>query len=238
MMYGWRGKIGIIIPSINNTMEPEFNTMAPEGISVYATRIFFDEGVPKQMERMIMDAEDAAVLLKTANVNGIVYGCTSSSLIKGVGSDLDIIRKIQERSGLPATTTATAVIAAFKELGVSTVAIATPYIEDVNKVEKEFIESHGFRVLNIQGLCYTTGEQLHRETPESAYVFAKQVDHPDADCLFISCTDFPTIEVLNCLEQDLGKPVLSSNTASFWAALKNMNIRVEIEAYGEILRRL
>ena len=97
-MYGWRGKIGIMIPSVNNTMEPEFNSMAPEGINVYATRIFFDEGVPKQMERMITDVEDAAVLLKTANVNCIVYGCTSSSLIKGVGSDLDIIRKIQERS--------------------------------------------------------------------------------------------------------------------------------------------
>lgn len=237
-MYGWRGKIGIIVPSVNNTMEPEFNRMAPEGISVYATRIFFDEGVPKQMERMIKGAEDAAVLLKTANVNCIVYGCTSSSLIKGVGSDLDIIRKIEERSGLPATTTATAVIAAFKELGVSTVAIATPYIEDINKIEKEFFESHGFKVINIKGLGYTTGEQLHRETPESAYAFAKQVDHPDADCLFISCTDFPTIKILNCLEQDLGKPVFSSNTASFWSALKKMNIRLEIEAYGEILRRL
>lgn len=237
-MYGWRGKIGIIIPSVNNTMEPEFNTMAPEGISVYATRLFFDKGVPKQMERMITDAEDAAVLLKTAGVNGIVYGCTSSSLIKGVGSDLDIIRKIKDRTQLPATTTATAVIEAFKELGVTTVAVATPYIEDVNRAEKDFIESHGFKVLNIQGLGYTTGEQLHRESPESAYVFAKEVDHPDADCLFISCTDFPTIEVLNCLERDLGKPVLSSNTASFWAALKKMNIRAGLEAYGEILRRL
>jgi maleate isomerase len=237
-MYGWRGKIGLIIPSLNNTMEPEFNQMVPNGVAVYATRVFFDEGVPEQMTKMAVEVEKAADLLKTADMTGIVYGCTTGSLINGIGSDLKIISKIKKISSVPATTAATAVIEAFKELKVKTVAVATPYIDDVNRVEKKFFEAHGIRVINIQGLNYTSGKELHRESPETAYIFAKQADHPKADCIFISCTDFATIRVLNLLEQDLGKPVISSNTASLWAILRKMGIKDQIEEYGEILRHL
>ena len=86
-MYGWRAKIGIIIPSLNNTMEPEFNKMAPRGVAVYATRLLLEKGLPENLEGLATDTEKAADLLKTADVTGIVYGCTSGSLIKGVGWD-------------------------------------------------------------------------------------------------------------------------------------------------------
>ena len=93
-------------------------------------------------------------------------------------------------------------------------------------------------MVNMQGLGYTTGEELHREPAETAYAFAKRVDHPKSDCLFISCTDFATIDVLNILEQDLGKVVFSSNTASLWSILKRMGIKDRIDGFGEILRHL
>jgi maleate isomerase len=237
-MYGWRGKIGVILPSLNNTMEPEFYKMAPKGIAVYATRLLLGRGVPEELEKMAADTEKAADLLKTADVTGILYGCTSGSLIKGVGWDLEIIRRIEERTGILTTTTSTAVIEAFRELGVKSVSVATPYIDQVNNIEKEFFEAHGVKVVNIRGLGYTKGEELHRESPETAYAFAKQVFRKEADCLFISCTDFAAIEILNLLEQDLGKPAMSSNTASLWAILKKMGIRDRMDGYGEILRRL
>jgi len=237
-MYGWRGKIGIIIPSLNNTMEPELNKMVPRGIAVYATRLLLEKGLPDDLEKMAADTEQATDLLKTADVNGILYGCTSGSLIKGVGWDQEIIRRIEERTGIPTTTTSTAVIEAFKELGIKSVAVATPYVDAVNKIEKDFFESHGVTVVTIQGLGYTTGEELHRESPETAYAFAKQMNREEADCLFISCTDFATIEVLNLLEQDTGKPAMSSNTASLWSILKKMGIKDRLDDYGEILRHL
>jgi maleate cis-trans isomerase len=93
-------------------------------------------------------------------------------------------------------------------------------------------------VVNIEGLGYTKGEELHKESPESAYAFAKKVDRKEADCLFISCTDFAAVEAINFLERDLGKPVMSSNTVSLWAMLKKMGIKERIDGYGEILRRL
>ncbi len=237
-MYGWRAKIGIIIPSLNNTMEPELNKMAPKGVAVYCTRLLLEKGLPEHLEKLAHDTEKAADLLKTADVTGILYGCTSGSLIKGVGWDQEIIRRIESGTGIPATTTSTAVIDAFRELKVNSVAVATPYVDEVNRIEKDFFEGHGVKVMHIQGLGYTTGQELHRESPESAYLFAKKVDRKEADCLFISCTDFAAIEVLNTLEQDLGKPVMSSNTASLWGMLKKLGIKEQIDGFGEILRHL
>jgi len=237
-MYGWRAKIGLIVPSLNNTMEPELNKMAPSGVAIYATRLLLEKGLPENMEKMATDTEQATDLLKTADVTGILYGCTSGSLIKGLGWDQEIIRRMEDRTGVPATTTSTAVIEAFKELGVKSVAVATPYVEAVNKIEKDFFEAHGITVVNIEGLGYTTGGELHRESPETAYAFAREVNREGADCLFISCTDFATIEVLNVLEQDMNKPAMSSNTASLWSMLRKLGIRDRIDDYGEILRRL
>jgi maleate cis-trans isomerase len=237
-MYGWRAKIGLIVPSLNNTMEPELNKMAPSGVAIYATRLLLEKGLPENLGKMATDTEQATDLLKTADVTGILYGCTSGSLIKGLGWDQEIIRRMEDRTGVPATTTSTAVIEAFKELGVKSVAVATPYVEAVNKIEKDFFEAHGITVVNIQGLGYTTGGELHREPPETAYAFAREVNREGADCLFISCTDFATIEVLNVLERDVNKPVMSSNTASIWSMLRKLGIKDRIDDYGEILRRL
>jgi len=237
-MYGWRAKIGIIIPSLNNTMEPELNRIAPRGVAVYCTRLLLEKGLPDNLEKLATDTEKAADLLKTADVTGILYGCTSGSLIKGTGWDQEIIRRIESRAGIPATTTSTAVIEAFKELKVKSVAVATPYVEEVNRIERDFFEAHGVKVVHIQGLGYTTGGELHKESPESAYLFARKVDRKEAECLFISCTDFAAIDILNVLEQDLGKPVMSSNTASLWGILKKLEIKERIEDFGEILRHL
>jgi len=237
-MYGWRGKIGLVVPSLNNTMEPELNKMVPKGVAVYATRVLLEKGLPEDLERMAEDTERAADLLKSAEVTGILYGCTSGSLIKGVGWDLKIIKRLEEKTGIPATTTSTAVIEAFKELGVKSVSVATPYIDSVNRIEKDFFEKHGVKVVNIEGLQYTLGKELHREGPESAYAFARRVCRPEADCIFISCTDFAAVETLNILEQDTGKPAMSSNSASLWGILRKMGVKDRIDGFGEILRHL
>lgn len=235
-MYGWRAKVGLIIPSLNITMEPEFSWMAPDGVSFHATRVLLERGTPEQLEKMAGEAEGAARLLATAGVDLIVYGCTSGSLIKGLGWDRQIIQTIESATGIPAFTTSTAVIEAFQFMEVSRVSVGTPYIDEVNRIEREFFEGHGVKVVHIEGLGYTRGEELHAEPPETAYRLGKKVDRPEADCVFLSCTDFKTIEIIGTLERDLKKPVMSSNTVTMWAVLKRLGIRDEIGDYGKLLR--
>ena len=115
-MYGAAGKIGVIVPSLNNTLEPEFNRMAPPGMAVYATRLRLERGVPDDLRAMADRVEQASELLLHAGVDVIAYCCTTGSLIDGVDWDQALAERIRTATQLPVTTTASAVILAMKEL--------------------------------------------------------------------------------------------------------------------------
>ena len=237
-MYGWRARVGLILPSLNATMEPELNRLAPEGVAFHATRLLLEKADPETLFKMAEDSTTAAKMMTTCDCTVLLYGCTSGSLIKGVGWDRELSAMMQEATGLPATTTSTAVIEAFQELAITKVAVATPYIDSVNRTEKDFFEGHGVEVVNIEGLGFTRGFELHGVPDGTAYSFGRKVDRAEAECLFISCTDFRSIDEIAALERDLGKPVMTSNTASLWGVLKLAGVRGAIDGYGEILRRL
>ncbi len=235
-MYGDRARIGLIIPSSNTTIEPEFNTMAPDGISIHTTRLMYQYQAKEGAEHLVKMAEgiqQAAELLATAGVNIIAYGCTTGSLAKGSGWDQELIRRIESSTGIPATTTATAVIRAFKEIGVEKVTVASPYSEEQNKMEEEFFTAHGINVVNIKGL------DIHREEligapVERTYRLVHEVDIPEAEAIFISCTNFKSITVIEKLEEELQKYIFSSNTATMWDVLKRMGLGDQIKGYGKL----
>jgi len=237
-VYGWRARIGLIVPSSNTTMEPEFWRMAPEGVSVHTSRVRLSEVTPEALRLMASEAVRAAEELATADVNVIVYGCTSGSLLEGVEWEERLRREIRERAGVEAITTAQAVVEALRALGVRRVAVATPYIDEINSRERSFLERSGFSVVRIRGLGIVRNTDIGRQPPWVAYRLAKEVAREagrSADGVFISCTNFRTIEVIELLEVELQLPVVSSNTASMWLALRTLGIRDRL-SYGRLLR--
>ena len=234
-MYGVRGKIGVIVPSLNNTLEPEFNRMTPEGVAVYATRLRLERGVPDDLRAMANLTEQAGELLRHADVDVIAYCCTTGSLIDGVDWDEELAGRLHKATNLPVTTTASAAIAAMQALDIETVSVATPYIDEVNEIERAYIEARGIQVANIQGLQFTRGEELHSLDHVAARKFCAAAMHDLADGLFVSCTDFASIDFAEELERDLGKPVITSNTATLWEALRLLNITQPIEGFGRLL---
>lgn len=231
-MYGAEGRIGLIVPSVNTVLEQEFNAMSPKEVSVHSTRLPFRSDI-EGLKRMAEGVQEAAKLLASAGVNIIVYGCTAGSMVKGIGWDRELINQIEEATGIPATTTATAVIKAFKELAVDKVAVATPYSEEFNQIEREFFEAHNIKVINIKGL-EMYGEDLRRSVPETTYKLACEVNVSNADAVFISCTNFKAITVIERLEEDLKKYVFSSNTATMWEVSKRLGITEQIKGYGKL----
>ena len=233
-MYGWRAKVGVILPSLNVTMEPELYKMAPEGVTFHFTRMFLSEGTKKGLEAMQKDVEPCAELLKTAEADLILFGCTSGSLVGGVGWDTKIIAQIEDISKIKAITTSTAVVEVLRAFNFRKLTIGTPYIDEVNQLEKKFLEDSGFDVIDIVGLGYTTGAQLHKEDAEAAYNFARRLKLDGADCIFLSCTDFHTLDAIKRLEKDIGLPVVTSNSASMWSVLKHLKIEANLGQYGKI----
>lgn len=235
-MIGWRAKLGIIVPSANTTIEPELYKMAPQGVSIHSSRVKITEDTEEEILAMINDVPRAAEELKHAEVNVIAFGCTAGSFIKGLGYDREIIGLIERSAKIPATTTSTAVIEAFKEMGVEKLSVATPYEDWLNQKLIKFIEVSGLKVLKMKGLGIT--RDIAHVHPERVYRLAKEVHTLESDGVFISCTDFRTIDILNVLEQDLKKPVISSNQATMWMMLRMAGVKTPIKGFGALMTRL
>jgi len=232
-LLGGRAKLGVLVPTLNNTMEPELYKMAPEGVSVHFSKIKEDE---EDLRRMAEEIPRTAAELADAEVNIIAFGCTVGSLIGGTGYDEQLIRKIEETAHIPAITTSTAVISALKELRARTLCVATAYEEELNRKVREFLEAHGLEVLGVKGLGCKGLEAAHISV-KRVYELAKEVSDLEADALFISCTDLRTLDVLETLEFDLNKPVISSNQATMWLMLKKVGIEEPISGYGTLLAK-
>jgi maleate isomerase len=219
-------------------MEPEFSKMMPEGVSVHTARLRLVrvdvESLKKMAEKSVEVAEDLA----TAEVDLIVYGCTTGSLLEGSKWEEELRLRIEKATGISVITTAQAVVKSLKALGARKVSVATPYIEELNEREKKFLEENGFKVIRIKGLGIVKNTEIGRQPPWVAYKLALEVArNTDADALFISCTNFRTLEVINYLEETLQIPVISSNTSTAWLALRTLGIRDSIN-YGRLLREI
>jgi len=228
-------RLGLIVPSSNTTMEAEFWRMAMGWATVHTARMKLRRITVDELEEMEKRMLEAAARLKDAEVDVIGYGCTSGSLFKGKDHDKEIERRITLKTGIPAIATARTVVEALKELRIEKVCVATPYVEEINELERRFLEENGVKVLNIKGLGLVRNTEVGMKDPNVAYELAKEVYVPEAQGIFISCTNFRTIEIIDKLERELGIPVISSNTATFWAMVREAGIERRIEGCGRLL---
>lgn len=218
-MYGYRGRIGLIVPSSNTTNESEFWRWAPEGVSIHTARMELEGVNEQELTDMAADVADATGYLATADVDAIAFGCTTGSLVKGAGYDEEIEGLIREQSGVPGVSTSSAIMRAFEALDAESLAIATPYTDTMNEKEVSFLESNGYDVTAISGLGIEPNVDIGRQGPDVAYRLARETATDAADVMFVSCTNFRTLEIIEHLERDLETPVVSSNQATFWATL-------------------
>ncbi len=231
-MYGWRERIGLIIPSSNTTIEMELHAFLPEGVSLHTTRIPLKSVTEEELLKMSSLAVDGARLLKDADVDVILYGCTSGSFIGGRDFEKELEARIEDEVHVPVVSTSTAVVEALRVLDAQRVLVVTPYTEDINEREREFLEANEFEVLDIRGLGIEENTDIGKVEPYGAYRLAKAAFMEEADAVFISCTNLRTFEIIAPLEEDLGVPVVTSNQASLWLALREMDVMEKIPELG------
>jgi maleate cis-trans isomerase len=228
-------RLGVIVPSGNVIMEPDMYRLAPDGITVHFSRAVITEDSPEQLERMVDDVPRCCRELSHGNMDVYAFGCTGGSFLKGVGYDQEIIGIMEKETGKPATTASTAVVDALRHLDVRRIAIASPYEEWLNERARIFFEGNGFEVVAIQGLGIRDTEGLAAQEPETIFHLAEEVDRPEAEAIFISCTDFRAVEALARIENALHKPVVSSNQATMWKMLQMVGIQEGRTGYGRLM---
>lgn len=232
-----RAKLGFILMSTDLAAEADFNDMAPEGVGVHITRLKTDDYTTNEtLSRHIEHMADAASRIQPDTKPDVVsYSCTSGSIVIGEDRIFAEIRK-----GAPwaqPMCLVTGVVDALRELGVRKLVVGTPYLDEINTAEAEFLVGKGFEVLDIQGLNLTTGLEFGRVTPAYLKKFALEIDQPEADAIFLSCGGIRSLEVVEEIEQAAGKPVITSNQAQFWSCLRRAGIPDKLTGFGTIFSR-
>ncbi len=234
---GWRAKFGIIIPTENTVTEPEFNAMKPEGVTVHFTRMpihFHPE--EDDFKSLLEDLDVRLVELRTCAVDIVAYNCTVGSM--ACPADI-LISKLKSASGAKAVSTTGSVMAAFETLGVRSIALATPYSAEVNAHEAEYFADRGIEVVAMAGMEFgdapDRGLKFAAVPPDQICDHVRSVDQTDAEAIFISCANFASASVVQDLEEELGKPVITSNISTFWAGLRTAGVDDPIGGYGSLL---
>jgi maleate isomerase len=129
----------------------------------------------------------------------------------------------------------TGVVRGLRAVGARRIAVATPYIDEVNAHVLAFLRGHGFDVLELQGLNLSTNEEIDRVEPSFIEEFAVSIDRPDADALFVCCGALRALDVVADLEARIGKPAIVSNQAMMWDCLRAAGIEDKVEGYGRLM---
>ena len=171
-------------------------------------------------------ADAASRIQPDTKPNVISYSCTSGSIVIGEEKIKEEIKK-----GAPYAipmTLVTGVIDALKELKIKNLVVGTPYLDEINTKEAEFLYKKGFSIINIQGLNLSKGIEFGRVTPEYWIKFAEEINEKDADAIFLSCGGIRSTEVIDKIEQKIGKPVITSNQAQMWSCLRRAGVNDNI----------
>jgi maleate isomerase len=231
-----KGKIGFVLLATEQTIVDDMMTLMPDGVGVHFARVNNADSITS--ESLLATASDLASaarsILPDGSLDVVTYACTSASLVIGEERVHQLLNE-----GAPAATASsiiTAVTRALTAVAAQQIVVLTPYLDEVNTAELHYLERAGFGVLEFEGLNIEKDSDMVRVAPGYLRDLAIGLDHADADAIFISCGALRSIDVIEEIEQACGKPVVTSNQAMAWDALRLAGITETIEGYGMLLR--
>jgi maleate isomerase len=235
-------RLGVLVPAGNPTIEPELNRLAPRALTIHAARLDTLAGEPGGVDGMerrtlaYLDSLPAATRsLAAVKPDAVVLAHTAVSYLGRHAGEPALAARLRDLAGPRAFTAAGAIEAALRHLGVRRLALATPYPDAISAAGLGYWRDAGFDVVAHRRL---DTPNIYDETEDRAYALALSADTPDAEAILISGTGLPTIGAIARLEQALGKPVVTSQTATLWHTLELLKIPDPVSGYGQLLARI
>lgn len=233
----WRAHIGYVLIPNDDLIEEEMSRLAPPGVGVHFSRIPGVDACNVEalmaMEKDIADA--AARFVFEDGLDVVCFACTSASAL--IGEERVMTELSRGAPKAEPTTLISGVIRALRAFHVQRIVVVTPYLDEINVLEEIYLKEQGFDVLDIQGMNILSGADMYRVAPNFILEYARNLDRPDAEAIFISCGGIRSLEIVDALEQQAGKPVITSNQAMFWDTIRLAGVEEKIEGYGQLLRQ-
>lgn len=232
-----RTRMGVVVPSVNTVAEPWLAEVLPADVAVHASRMLLSRDLtPESLQRM--DREEgiaAAVRLASCRPAAIAYCCTASSAVQGPAYDELLRKELEHATGTPCFTAIGAIVDALNTLGVRRICIASPYTDVIDEAEVRFFEAAGFEVCGTAHLGIGDAFELASPSSRDVYEVSRKAWRPGADALVISCLNMHSHEVVDLLECQIDRPVITSTTATLWKLLRVAGRDDHIAGLGRLL---
>ncbi len=241
---GYRGRIGVVVPSTNTVVEHDLSLINPRGVTFHSGR-FWVEQPDLSSDDMFLDflgkirdtIPDSVRDLMTTEPDYILMGMSAETFWGGKDGNQEFEDRINEiTGGLPITSGANACNEALARLGVERIACLTPYQPVGDEQVHGYFTECGFDVKRVKGLKCETATSIGDTTPEEVIAALKELDGDDIDAIVQCGTNLSMVEIADEAERWLGKPVLAINATCAWHALRNMGVEDQYRGYGMMLR--
>jgi len=234
---GHRAAIGLVVLATDHTIEHEWRQMLRlDGVAFYESRLWNDVTVNpetlREMEGLIAGA--ARLIRPGEHLDVLAYGCTSGTMV--IGEETVFARLREGRPGIACTSPITGALAGLKALGARRIALLTPYIDRINRMMRDYIEARGVAVPVMGSFNHDNDNEVARISAASLEAAALELGREDVDAVFVSCTSVRIAALVEGIEARLGKPVLSSNHAMAWHALRLAGYRDPVPGFGRLMR--
>ena len=232
-----RARLGFIIPSSNRMVEPQMCRYAPPGVQPHFMRLRMTNQYKRPLPELLPDILNAAALLMDSKCDIIVFQCTGTSMSGGVDMDNHVVSEIANTTKRPAISTAGAVKAALATLGARRLVFVSETEQAGHDKKLKFLKEAGYEILGDKAACLPGTDSYCTMPPRLWYDSAIALRNDDADAYFISCANIHSVDVIADLERDLKKPVVTSNQAALWCALRTLGLPDVVPGLGSLFQR-
>ena len=250
---GWdaRWRIGLLVPHADVGPESEFRAMAPPELSIHAARVpFAAMGAGGAMDPTIALApvrafaepphvDEATATLAAAPVQAIAFGFTSSAYVLGTSAEAAMIARLSSRAhGLPVVAPGRAALDAFSALGVQRIALFDPpwFDAELNQLGRAYYQSAGLDVV-FSSPCQLPSDQSSIE-PQALFDWIRERLPDSAEAVVVGGNGFRAVGVIDALEAETGRVILTANQVLLWAAIRAAGATTEVTGYGRIFSEI
>lgn len=240
---GWRKKFGVLAPSTNTIVEPDFYRMTVPGVTSHFSRIHIhDQNIAddSQMEALLDQIRDEIIhsvdRVMTAEVDYLVMGMSAETFWGGMEGNRQFVKRLEDHSGLKVASGAEACEQALNLFKAKKIGVITPYQEIGDRNVIKFFEDLGVEVLAIKGLRCPTAVDIAHVSEDRLREAIQEVNVDGVEAIVQAGTNLSMVQLADEAERWLQKPVIAINAATWWLALRNNDIHEKIYGCGRLLR--